>query len=347
MLISYIHELLFDHNCVILPGFGGFIANRIPSKVNDIQQRVEPPRRIVAFNRNLTQNDGLLAHLMAKKEGISYDMACDTIRDFVNALQSELTMKKHTQLRGIGDLYLNSENNIVFIPEADINFSKETFGLLPISIRKLENVLKEKEKSTPDAVRLKPEPQVAKAPGTARRWVYGAMLIVIPVVAGLFTQQSGILQKADFNINQFFHTAQPNKVIEVVKTEDKPTPQTTDVTKENSVPVVSPEPVPTPKPETAPVAADKPQVTKAPETQTVTYGSGHYHIIGGSFAVASNANSLLNSLRSKGYNAYLAGTNGKGLTMVSYGNYATEAEANAALQDIRSKDNKQAWVLNK
>lgn len=350
MLVSYIHELLFDHNCVIVPGFGGFIANRIPSKVNDIQQRVEPPRRIVAFNKNLTQNDGLLAHHIAEREHISFDFACERIGNFVTDMQSELALKKHTQLRGIGDLYLNSENNIVFIPEADINFSKETFGLFPISLRKIEQAEKVIEKETPSTVRLKPEPSAAKAKSSPRRWVYGVMLVAVPVLAGLFTQQSGLLQKADFNINQFFHTETVKNKVEVPVKEETKAPETT--TQENTTaPVVTPEPAKTvtPEPTPAPVAEAKKQVvvaaTKPVETNSTTIG--HYHIIGGSFAVAANANSLLASLKAKGYKAYVAGTNAKGLTMVSYGIYNTEAEANAALQEIRSKENKQAWVLTK
>ena len=44
-ITKYIQELLFVHDCVILPGFGGFVANYRPAKIDENQQIVHPPSK--------------------------------------------------------------------------------------------------------------------------------------------------------------------------------------------------------------------------------------------------------------------------------------------------------------
>ena len=58
---TYIAELLEEHDCVIVPDFGGFVANYAPANVNSINHRFDPPYRKISFNKLLVHNDGLLA----------------------------------------------------------------------------------------------------------------------------------------------------------------------------------------------------------------------------------------------------------------------------------------------
>jgi len=55
---AYIRELLFRHDCVIIPGFGAFIGNYFPSQVDRNDGLFYPPSRRITFNRHLTGNDG-------------------------------------------------------------------------------------------------------------------------------------------------------------------------------------------------------------------------------------------------------------------------------------------------
>jgi len=59
---QHIFELLFQHDCVILSDFGGFVANYVSAKVDNSTQRIFPPAKTVIFNKYLSNNDGLLAH---------------------------------------------------------------------------------------------------------------------------------------------------------------------------------------------------------------------------------------------------------------------------------------------
>ena len=59
-LEKHIARLLLDNDCVIVPGFGGFMAHSIPAKYDEDTCLFTPPIRIVGFNPQLTMNDSLL-----------------------------------------------------------------------------------------------------------------------------------------------------------------------------------------------------------------------------------------------------------------------------------------------
>lgn len=59
-LIESVSELLYKHNCVIIPGFGGFITNYKPSGFEESRNLISPSSKKVAFNQLLIENDGLL-----------------------------------------------------------------------------------------------------------------------------------------------------------------------------------------------------------------------------------------------------------------------------------------------
>ncbi len=343
MITQYLTELLYEHNCVILPGFGGFIANRLPSKINEVQQRVEPARKVVVFNINLIQNDGLLATHVSNKQSISYDKASQLIVEFVSVLKTDIQLKRHRSMAGIGDFYLNSEDKIVFIPEADINFAKDSFGLFPITIRKILRDTPRTKTVEKEKLRSQPIPFTQPQTKRSRKLLYSTLLIALPLALGFFTQQSGILQKADINLGDFFKSTAPVVVLnETVKQPVNESNKTIEI----AIPENSKTETPTQASPTTTVEVPKPDIsaaTNAPaKTETV-----RFHIIGGSFGVPQNAQKFTQLLVSKGFKAYIAGTNATGLAMVSYAGFASESEAQQFLQKIQQSENTQAWLLNK
>ena len=73
--VEYIEELLYLYDCVIVPGFGGFVGVYAGAAIDEKQGRILPPRKTVVFNRHLQQNDGLLIEWIARKETIPYEKA--------------------------------------------------------------------------------------------------------------------------------------------------------------------------------------------------------------------------------------------------------------------------------
>ena len=49
---NYISELLFLHDCVILPGFGGFVGNRLSAQLNNNTGGLDLPKKQILFMIN-------------------------------------------------------------------------------------------------------------------------------------------------------------------------------------------------------------------------------------------------------------------------------------------------------
>ena len=70
-LASYINDLLYRYDCVIVPNFGGFITNKVSAKINENTNSIYPPSKKISFNKHLNVNDGLLVNYVATSENIS------------------------------------------------------------------------------------------------------------------------------------------------------------------------------------------------------------------------------------------------------------------------------------
>ena len=65
-------ELLQIHDCVIFPNLGGFVAQYSPANLNSTNNSFDPPQKQILFNKNLTNNDGLLVNAISQKHSISF-----------------------------------------------------------------------------------------------------------------------------------------------------------------------------------------------------------------------------------------------------------------------------------
>ena len=48
---TYISELLYRHDCVILPGLGGFITNYRSAQIHPVSHTLRPPSKSISFAR--------------------------------------------------------------------------------------------------------------------------------------------------------------------------------------------------------------------------------------------------------------------------------------------------------
>ena len=123
---KHINELLYNHNCVIVPGFGAFLTKNIAaSRNNDV---FSPPKKTIAFNGMLKENDGLLANRISATDGISYKAALKKIKKDVKTLASSLNVGE-VEIDNIGTLRLNDEKKIQFQPNQNVNFDSRSYGL--------------------------------------------------------------------------------------------------------------------------------------------------------------------------------------------------------------------------
>ncbi len=127
-LSSYISDLLFRYECVIVPEFGGFVTKTVSSSVNHFTHTFYPPTKKIGFNNQLTNNDGLLANYIADVENISFEQAVNNIATTVNFWNSQL-QDENIVLDKIGNLSLSKEHKIIFEPLETVNYLTSSFGL--------------------------------------------------------------------------------------------------------------------------------------------------------------------------------------------------------------------------
>src|ERR1051325_4949388 len=124
-----IAELLYEHDCVILPGFGGFVCNSTSAKILTGKNQFHPPFKKISFNRNLKNNDGLLANYISQVENISYSDSNHIIDQYVSSLANDLNSKKRVEVKNIGTFYIGEENKVLFEQDENVNCLPEAFGL--------------------------------------------------------------------------------------------------------------------------------------------------------------------------------------------------------------------------
>ena len=139
-LIELVSELLYTHNCVIIPGFGGFVGNFKHTEFDESRMLLSPARKKVAFNRSLQENDGLLINGLVKRKGISYEQAEKEVTTFVGFMNDRLEKYRNYEFRNIGSFYLNKDNNLIFVAYEGLNFFKKSYGLQDVKVRPLQSV---------------------------------------------------------------------------------------------------------------------------------------------------------------------------------------------------------------
>jgi cell division septation protein DedD len=140
MVEKHIKNLLFEYDCVVIPEFGGFIANYVGAEIHPITHTFLPPSKNIAFNEMLKLNDGLLTSQIASSENISREEALQVVRDFTNFVKAEIGQKEKYLFDEIGTLYLNHEQKLQFEPDSRINYLSGSFGLPKLEFKPIERV---------------------------------------------------------------------------------------------------------------------------------------------------------------------------------------------------------------
>ena len=146
-LSKAITNLLYDHDCVTIPGFGSFIINEHSAKYVDKENKFYPPGKYVSFNPLIKSNDGLLANYISSKKSISYEESLKKIQSRVVKWEKILS-QENLYVQGIGEFILNDSENIIFTADKNLNFLKESFGLRPIKVQMLEKSVLTYDKKT-------------------------------------------------------------------------------------------------------------------------------------------------------------------------------------------------------
>jgi cell division septation protein DedD len=120
--------LFWDHDCVMLPGLGGFVCNPRSAWYDEAKRQIVPPSRDVLFNPRLTTNDGVLANEVMAKHGILYPDAIQAVEGLVQHVQGALNSGQPFQLPGLGKLYKEEDGQLRFMADAEFERMLQSFG---------------------------------------------------------------------------------------------------------------------------------------------------------------------------------------------------------------------------
>lgn len=182
-----IEQLLQHHECVILPGFGGFIVRDSPCNFNASKDQVKPFARHIFFNPHLQQNDGLLLSEIQKQEDCAYNEAGTICNAAINELKSSIDLSGHKSFGKLG-VFHKGQENIWFAPSPALNLAIESYGLSPVDVRLLNAGIEQKTEpisaNMPAATKVLVadntpiEKTDAKGPGL-RPWLIAASLALL------------------------------------------------------------------------------------------------------------------------------------------------------------------------
>lgn len=130
-LILHIEYLLHQHNCVIVPGFGGFVVNIFPTYKEELSI-FHPSHCELVFNRSLTHNDGLLVESYMRIENIPFELASQRIEKAVKDLKCKLREAKQVNLGELGEMKLTEDDRYLYKPNTFMR--PEYYGLFTSSL---------------------------------------------------------------------------------------------------------------------------------------------------------------------------------------------------------------------
>ena len=311
MLIEkHISDLLYRYQCVTVPGFGAFLTETVSAHVTGSASSFFPPKKVVSFNANVKNNDGLLANHVALQEKMSYELAVIKIGDVVNEWTYLLQNHNRVVLKNIGEISVNNEMNWVFEPANTVNYLTDSFGLTPfVSPEITREILKQEVEALEEKAPIIFTPERKKDYSYLK---YAAIFVVMLGAGG-------------FGYKTYYDQQIETKTLAVQKNvQEKVQQQIQEATFVISAPV-----------EAVELSVAAPIEEKMP-----------YHLVAGAYRSEVNANKAIAELKAAGFeNAKMLPINKHNLYPVVYGSFKNLNEAQTERKNIQKSHNAEAWLL--
>lgn len=162
-LSVYIKEYLRDHESIVVPRFGTFTAIYRTAYTNEHTRVFYPPAKIVTFDPNRDQDDGVLIEYLMQKRGISREDAKNDIKDFINKLHEKFEAGKTVHIADFGS-FLEKGDAIYFDYASKDNLLTEAYGLPQVSLQfqeKTEAASNQRFADNQKEVVVEPKPAIA------------------------------------------------------------------------------------------------------------------------------------------------------------------------------------------
>ena len=358
-LAQHIETLLLENDCVIVPGFGGFVAHYSPATRVKEENIFLPPTRTIGFNPQLKLNDGVLVQSYMSAYDTSFADASRIVEKEVNEFIGLLHEEGKAHLDNIGEIQSNIYGNYEFVPYDYKITTPSLYGLDSFEIHEL-SALQQKEK-----VLIPTYPEKEKKTfeiSINRAYLRNAAAMIAAIV--LFFAFSTPVENTDVQKNNYAQLL-PSELFEQI---EKQSVAITPVYVKNdaaqqakkfsassaSTKTSSAKKHTTDKAKTSkPIAVREVKVVKqetaapAPAVKSQESANHPFHIIVAGGISLKDAEAIATQLKSKGFaDAKALNTDDK--VRVSISSFNNRDEATKQLLELRKNDTyKNAWLLAK
>ena len=189
-LIGFIEQLLEEHDCIIIPNFGGFVVQKEDYKFIAEENSILPKRRWVAFNQKLNTDDGFLSHELSIHFQITQKNAQKSLLDFAESISNKIKETNAFDFGIIGSFSLNDQEKFQFIPNPSSNFEANMFGLTKVSTNpsntkaiKLVEPAQLIEEKVEQPAFITQEEVENTSKGKVKNWVYASIIFVVAAIS--------------------------------------------------------------------------------------------------------------------------------------------------------------------
>ncbi|MFO0356565.1 MAG: SPOR domain-containing protein [Sphingobacteriaceae bacterium] len=346
-IVEGIKQLLHEQDYVVVPNFGGFVTQVHFSQYLIDKNILTPPGKIISFNKQLRQNDGVLAFWLQSHMQITADVAMKHIHEFSDYCQQVLNAKRRLSLDNLGFFYLDLENNVCFEPKNDSNYLLESFGLSSVILNELP-VIETPTEPVKETVFVDRKPDEAKQELPIKRKrnykplayvaLGGSILFFTLATLVNLNKTEGPLLSGLFNSsNTKAYKPLPYSDLVIQKTIEDTKPY---VANANGIAVLEL------NNKTIAVAVSENLNTNSDasaNSHSASYTSSKFQIVLGCFSMKNNAEKMVRKLKRDQINAQIAGTNAKGMHVVSCAGFNSKEDAQNYLSEIKSNF-PTAWI---
>jgi len=347
-LFAQIATLLYEHDKVVLPYFGAFVATYCPAQLLFGVNQIAPAKKQLVFDPQQTENDNLFINAFALTNGFDHATAENLVNQWVESISEQLLEVRTLSFDKIGLLYFNNEAKLE-LKQSDTNFWQPSAGLPTLPA---VPVIREKSQLPPPVVStedLKTEKRAKKSAGWSANKIALFGFLGIGLATGAFflykklTQDSSVLppiaQTDSTTVNNGFpvnsDSAQNANVVDTVSNSN-PNTDNSNTNTDNSNTNTDNFNTNTDNSNTN---TDNSNPKKEPSA-----GSRDYVIVVGAFSDPKNAKRMRRRLEKEGYFIDLA-TTYAGYERIGVQISCSSDELKQHLRDIRQKFSPKAWVL--
>lgn len=139
---TLIEYLLLNHNYVVVPELGTFIAQEMDAQRNEAEETFLPPFRSVRFNVELKQDDRLLLDAMTDIYKVSPEQASQMLTTWIADFHQALEDNGCQEFGTIGTFTMEEDGAMLFISQESGITTPEYYGLDVFHLREMAPVQK-------------------------------------------------------------------------------------------------------------------------------------------------------------------------------------------------------------